>query len=138
MMTLCKVLAVAAFCSFSLRMTGQTRAELKASIERGKIVYEQNCLACHQADASGVPNLAPSLIKASFVTGDKIRLINIVLKGLKDVDVNGENYDNPMPAFAILSDKEVADVLSYVRNNFSNRASGIKPEEVSAVRTGKK
>jgi len=43
----------------------------KQSIEKGKLVYEQYCLTCHQVDGSGVPNLNPPLIKTSFVLGDK-------------------------------------------------------------------
>ena len=117
---------------------GQNQTELKSSIERGKVVFENTCMACHQADGSGVPNLAPPLIKTSFVLGDKTRLINIVLKGLKDVEIDGESYDNPMPAFDYLSDTEVADVLTYVRNNFTNKASGVKAEEVSTARKSKK
>jgi mono/diheme cytochrome c family protein len=117
---------------------GQKRTELQSSIERGKVVFENTCLACHQADASGVPNLAPPLIKTSFVLGDKTRLINIVLKGLKDVEIDGERYDNPMPAFDFLTDSEVADVLTYVRNNFTNKAGGVKAEEVAMVRKSKK
>jgi mono/diheme cytochrome c family protein len=65
-------------------------------------------------------------------------LINIVLKGLKDVEIDGERYDNPMPAFDFLTDSEVADVLTYVRNNFTNKAGGVKTEEVAMVRKSKK
>jgi mono/diheme cytochrome c family protein len=117
---------------------GQKRTELQSSIARGKAVFENTCLACHQADASGVPNLAPPLIKTSFVLGDKTKLINIILNGLKDVEIDGERYDNPMPAFDYLTDTEVADVLTYVRNNFGNKASFVKAEEVAIVRKSKK
>src|SRR3981189_2150028 len=122
MRTMYKVFAVAAFWSLSLNTMGQKRTELQSSIERGKVVFENTCLACHQADASGVPNLAPPLIKTSFVLGDKTKLINIILNGLKDVEIDGERYDNPMPAFDYLTDNEVAEVLTYVRNNFNNKA----------------
>ncbi len=130
--------AVAALCSMSLKMAGQSRSEVQSSIERGKLAFEKSCLACHQADGSGVPNLAPPLIKTSFVLGDKTRLITIIIKGLKDVEIDGERYDNPMPAFDFLTDLEIADVLTYVRNNFKNKASGVKAEEVSIVRKSKK
>jgi len=42
------------------------------SVARGKIVYAANCLACHQADGSGVPNLNPPLIQTSWVLGPKV------------------------------------------------------------------
>lgn len=102
--------------------------------DRGKEVYDQNCLACHQIDGGGVPMLTPSLINASWVNGDKGRLINVVLKGLKGVEIDGEIYDNPMPPLAHLNDEDIAAVLTYIRANFSNKSGPIKKEEVAAAR----
>ena len=102
--------------------------------DRGKEVYDQNCLACHQIDGGGVPMLTPSLVNAEWVQGDKVRLINVVLKGLQGVEVNGEMFDNPMPPQAHLSDEDIAAVLTYVRANFNNKAGPIKKEEVAAAR----
>ena len=109
--------------------------DLKSSIERGKTVYENTCLACHQVNGSGVPGMNPPLKKTKFVLGDKKTLVNIVLKGLdKEIVINDETYNNVMPAFASLSDKEIADVLTYVRNNFGNKAGKITEAEVKKVR----
>ena len=103
--------------------------------EAGKTVFETNCLDCHQADGSGVPMLAPPLIKTSYVMGDKFRLIGIVLNGFdEEVEIEGEYYSNPMPAFPQLSDKEVADVLTYVRTSFGNSASDVTEIEVKTER----
>jgi mono/diheme cytochrome c family protein len=102
--------------------------------DKGKEVYDQNCLACHQIDGSGVPMLTPSLVNAEYVQGDKVRLINVVLKGLKGVEIGGEMYNNPMPPLAHLSDEDIAAVLTYVRSNFNNKAGPIKKEEVAAAR----
>jgi mono/diheme cytochrome c family protein len=102
--------------------------------DRGKEVYDQNCLACHQIDGSGVPMLTPSLVNSGYVQGDKVRLITIVLKGLKGVEIDGQMYDNPMPPLAHLPDEDIAAVLTYVRSNFSNKAGPIKKEEVAAAR----
>ncbi len=103
-------------------------------MEKGKLVYDQNCLACHQADGSGVPKLTPSLVNAVYVNGDKLRLINVVLRGLKEVEIGGEKYDSPMPPLAHLSDLDIAAVLTYVRSNFNNKSGEIKKEEVAEVR----
>lgn len=96
---------------------------------------------CHQADGKGLPNIYPPLIRNDWVLGDEERLIKIVLKGLwGPIEVNGEKFDPsmgvpPMIGFApLLSDKEVAGVLTYVRNSFGNRASAIKPEQVNEIR----
>ena len=103
-------------------------------LQKGKIVYEQYCLACHQVDGSGVPHLNPPLVKTSFVLGDKKSLIGIVLNGLSDVEVDGETYSNPMPGFNFLTDEEVANVLTYVRNSFTNKATAVTIAEVKSSR----
>jgi mono/diheme cytochrome c family protein len=112
-----------------------TQDALKASIERGKKVYESTCLACHQANGSGVPGMNPPLKKTKWVMGDKKTLINVILKGMdQEIEVNDETYSNTMPSFATLSDQEIADVLTYVRNSFGNKASQIKEADVKKLR----
>lgn len=103
----------------------------------GKMLYEQTCLACHQADGGGVPGLAPPLIEGVFVNGDRDRLINILLEGLEGVEIKGETYANPMPAFDYLSDEDIANVLTYVRSNFDNKKEAISKQEVTSVRAAK-
>ena len=107
----------------------------KASVERGRKIYETYCLACHQADGSGVPRLNPPLIKTKWVLGDKKQLITVILKGMDEpIEVDGEDYNNVMASHAFLKDQEVADVLTYTRNSFGNKASGVTAAEVKGVR----
>ncbi|MEO6844036.1 MAG: cytochrome c [Ginsengibacter sp.] len=113
----------------------QPHSGVQNSITNGEKVYTKYCLTCHQADGSGVPNMTPPLIQTSFVLGDKEKLINIVLKGLKNVDIDDQTYNNPMPALgSVLKDQEIADVLSYVRNSFGNKASAVTVAEVKTAR----
>jgi mono/diheme cytochrome c family protein len=101
----------------------------------GRNVYETTCLPCHQADGSGVPGLNPPLKKTKWVLGDKKELIDIVLKGLdKEIEIDGEYYANPMPAQSHLTDQQIADVLTYIRSNFGNKASAVTPAEVKKQR----
>lgn len=114
-------------------------ANVSASINRGKLVYASYCLTCHQADGGGVPNLNPPLIQTSYVLGSKDRLINVVLNGFAEhVDIDGEFYSNNMPPFNALKDQQVADVLTYIRNNFDNKASAVSTAEVQKVRKSTK
>ena len=107
----------------------------KASIDRGKTVYATYCLSCHQLDGSGVPRLNPPLKKTKWVLGDKKKLIGIVLNGMDElIEIDGEEYENVMPAQAFLKDDQIADVLTYVRNSFGNKASVVTPAEVKALR----
>ena len=108
---------------------------LQTSIIRGKAVYGTYCLTCHQDDGSGVPNMNPPIVKTSWVLGSKTVLIKQILKGSANtVEIDGEKFHNTMPAQAQLTDQQIADVLTFVRNSFGNKASIVTPAEVKAVR----
>ena len=108
---------------------------LETSIARGKMVYANVCLACHMADGGGVQNMNPPLIKTSYILGSKTALINIVLHGFnEDVEIDGKTYSNTMSPHDNLTDRQIADVLTYVRRNFGNKAVAVKAAEVSKVR----
>jgi mono/diheme cytochrome c family protein len=108
---------------------------LQASVTRGKTVYDTYCLPCHQADGSGVPTMNPPLIKTSWVLGSKNVLIEQILKGSANkVEIDGEKFHGAMPAQTQLTDEQIADVLTYVRNSFGNKASIVTTAEVKAVR----
>jgi len=88
------------------------------------------------ADASGIPTFVPALSKSKLVLGQKTKLMRIVLKGSDELNSDpGHNFKNEMPAYPDLTDKKVANVLTYVRNNFGKKAPEITAEEVRMVRT---
>ena len=128
------VVASATCLSFTHRETKQ--AGITASLKRGEEVFAQYCLGCHQANGGGVPNLNPPLIKTKWVLGDKKELIKVILQGLSgEIVINDDTYNNAMPPHNFLNDQQVADVLTYVRNSFGNKAAAVKPAEVKAVRS---
>ncbi len=115
--------------------------DLPSSIAAGKGIYMATCFACHQATGMGVPGAFPPLAGTPFVNDDDRRLVAIVLKGIVGaITVDGKVYatgmPNPMLTFPQLKeDKNVADVLNYVRNNFGNKNErAITPEFVGKVR----
>lgn len=134
-----KIVFISSLITFSFSCDAQTKSGKPSSgegdIARGKIIYEKTCLVCHQSKGEGVFRMNPPLIKTPWVLGEKTRLISIVLKGLdEEIEVGGEVYFNPMPAQAELTDQEIADVLTFVRNSFGNKASAVNAAEVKAVR----
>lgn len=123
-----------------VKSTGQTKplasqGGLTASSKRGSLVYTQFCLTCHQANGGGVPNMNPPLIKTKWVLGDKKELIKVLLMGLSgEIEINEDVYQNTMPPHNFLTDQQIADVLTYVRNSFGNKAAAITAAEVKATR----
>ncbi|WP_353139670.1 cytochrome c [Pseudopedobacter sp.] len=116
-----------------------TVKNFKKSFDSGKALYTQHCMVCHQEDGNGVPNLNPPIRKTDYVNGDKTRLINILLNGLNEpIEIDGEEYSNPMPAFNYLSNQQIADILTFIRNNFDNKSSAISAAEVVKVRNSAK
>lgn len=110
-------------------------AEVPAELAPGKKVYDQFCKACHMDDGSGVQAMNPPLNGTDWVVGDKERLIKVVLNGLNEpVEIKGEIYQNVMAPHNFLDDRQIADVLTYIRQSFGNDASAIEASEVAAVR----
>jgi mono/diheme cytochrome c family protein len=102
--------------------------------ERGKSLYQLYCLVCHQADAGGVGTLNPPLLK-EWVTGDKSRLIHLLLKGSAGkVTLDGDTFTNTMPPQPTFTDQQIADVLTYIRSHFGFKASAVTAAEVKSVR----
>jgi nitrite reductase (NO-forming) len=87
----------------------------------GKAVYTKVCAACHQPTGTGLPGAFPPLAKSDYLNADVNRAIKTVIKGLTGkVTVNGKVFNSAMPAQATLSDKEIADVLTYVYASWGN------------------
>ncbi|MBS1579314.1 MAG: cytochrome c [Bacteroidetes bacterium] len=110
---------------------------IQQSVMRGKIVYTKYCLSCHQADGGGVPKLNPPLTVEEYIN-DKNKMIQIVLKGMTDrIAIDDEEYSNNMAPHNDLTNQQIADVLTYVRNSFGNNAGAVTVAEVQAVRNKK-
>jgi len=102
----------------------------------GEKIYEVYCGTCHQKNGLGDSGRFPPLANSPYVTGDKKRLINIVLRGLSEtIEVNGITYDGTMPPHSFLKDEEIARVLTYIRQGFGNNASEVTAIEVQQQRS---
>jgi mono/diheme cytochrome c family protein len=123
--------------SFQAMSTQQAQA---GKAQGGPELFKTYCLSCHQADGNGVRGMYPPLAGNQVVTGPAEKVINIVLFGLEGpIEVNGREYNQLMPSQDYLTDKQIADVLTYVRNSWGNKADPVKPEQIAKIRkTGKK
>jgi len=130
-------------CSLTLLATLAKAEEfdLNASIERGKVVYMQTCVTCHQVTGLGLPGVFPPLAGTEYTGGEARRMIAMTLKGVNPpLKVKEMTYVVPMPPlptqFPILADdNKLADVINYVRNSFGNKdEKGVTPAMIDEVR----
>jgi mono/diheme cytochrome c family protein len=108
----------------------------KAKAARGERLYGSHCAACHRVDGLGTEGSAPRLAGSEWVTGAPEVLIRIVLHGLSgEVDVGGRSFrESSMPEHSALTDTEIAEVATYIRQAWHNRAGPVDTESVAAVR----
>ncbi len=100
----------------------------------GEKVYSANCAACHQPAGAGIVGAFPPLAASDWLRGNKEGAIAAVIQGISGpMTVNGNNYDGVMPAM-MLSDADVANVLTYVYNSWGNEGGQVSPDEVAALR----
>ena len=111
---------------------------VKASDEqmkRGAAVYARTCIACHQPTGLGLPPVFPPLATAPIVAGNPELPVKFILQGLMGpITVNGMTYNSMMPPVAGVSDADIADVLTYVRQSFGNKANAVTADQVKAIR----
>jgi len=100
--------------------------KLDELVARGEKVYNANCAACHKADGTGAGPIKPLVASPVVLDADKGRQIGVVL--------NGQN-NGAMPAWKQLSDTELAAVITYTKNSWTNKTGQIvQPAEVVAAR----
>jgi mono/diheme cytochrome c family protein len=121
--------------------TGVVAAAPVDPLVLGKKQYESICMSCHQATGQGLPGAIPPLAGSEWVTGSEERLIRVVLYGLKGpVKVEGKDFNSAMPVFGKVagggfnwSDDKIAAVVTYIRQEWGNKAGPITTEQVAAV-----
>ena len=137
-----KYLGGAAFllATVLLGFTWMETPEPRPTTADGEAIYMSRCMSCHQTDGAGIAGVFPPLDGTDWVTGDKGRLIRIILNGMQgETKVKGTVYSGAMPPWkTFLSDEEVADVLTYIRTSWSNEASAVTQQEVASVRKATK
>ena len=118
------------FCFLVLSQWGNAQNKVN-----GKKIYETRCLVCHQSDGGGVPNMNPPLDGATNVNGKDIaRLVKIIRNGYDErVALDGMYYNNAMTANPDLKEDAIADVLTYIRTSWSNKAGVVTTSQVKAA-----
>lgn len=115
---------------FTIAVAGNAQNKMN-----GKKIYETRCLVCHQSDGGGVPNMNPPLDGSTNVNGKDIaRLVKIIRNGYDErIALDGMYYNNAMTANPDLKEDAIADVLTYIRASWSNKASAVTISQIKAA-----
>ena len=104
-------------------------------VEKGKAVYMQTCFVCHQPGGLGVVGQIPPLAGSDFLANNKEDAIRAVVIGRNgETIVNGKTYKGTMIPLNYLSDEQIANVLTYVRNSWGNTGDAVNVKEVAKIR----
>ena len=124
-----------------LEIKTHLKGEERDLFVKGKELYEREayCGTCHQEHGQGLAASGyPPLKQSKWVRENEERLIKLTLKGIYGpMTVMNRDYPGivPMTPFeGLMTDEEIAAVLTYVRNTFDNRAGAISPEKVKEIR----
>lgn len=112
-------------------------AEDTSPMAVGKKLYNGNCANCHQSSGAGQPGAYPPMVGSEWVLGSKPMLAAILLDGVSGpLSVHGNEFGtNVMPAWANLSDQNLADIMTYIRGTWGNSADAVAPADVTAARS---
>ncbi|HEY5371026.1 MAG TPA: c-type cytochrome [Hanamia sp.] len=125
------------------RLAAIANKKMDKDLIAGRVLFEINCRVCHGVDGAGIKGLGAPLDGSNWVQGDKNKILSIVLYGLAGpVKVGDKTFAPPdvgeaMPGMSTndkLGDKEIALIVSYVRNAWGNQASKVKDDDVKIIR----
>jgi len=108
---------------------------LEQRFKQGQQLFEVNCSSCHQQTGLGMPGAIPPLAKSDFLMGRQDKGIGVLLNGINNepITVNGKQFQGVMPKLS-LSDDQIANILSYVRNSWGNKSAVVQEKDVRKIR----
>lgn len=105
-------------------------------IKAGKRTYSNVCATCHQPEGQGQPGVYPPLAGSEWVLGNPETSVAILLYGMNGpVTVKGNEYNGQMPTHGHFKDRDIAAVLTYVRQAWGNDAPPIEEALVKEIRS---
>ncbi len=108
---------------------------VEQQIGAGKALFAGTCSTCHQADGRGLEGVFPPLAKSDWFAKDRLLVATAILEGVQGkITVNGKDYNSVMPPMNQLTDDEVANISTYVLNNWDNVGGRVTKAEAAAIR----
>jgi len=131
-----KILSLTFLLALSVIVNAEDKNPPSAEVmKRGQAVYNRTCIACHQPTGLGIAPVFPPLAGSEWVAMSPSVAVRNILHGMTGpVSVKGTVYNGMMPPVAGLSDGDIADVVTYVRNSFGNTGSVVTEDDVKAIK----
>ncbi len=123
------------FAGLAMFSACQSEEEIKRQryITEGILVYKNHCANCHQAKGEGLAALYPPIANSDYLV-NKNAVICLIRYGQQGpIVVNGKPYNRPMPAQPHLSDLEVAELVTYIYNEWGNETKLTGVKEVTPI-----
>lgn len=102
--------------------------------DQGTALFTQHCAPCHQVDGRGMEGVAASLRNSTRLPAAPEISMRILLHGFSSAKPERTNFGTEMPAFARLTDDELAAILTFARHSFGHEESAVLPQQVATVR----
>ena len=113
-------------------------AQELSQVDRGKKIFSANCAVCHQPSGVGAAGQGyPPLAGSEIVNGGSRRVAMIVMKGLQGpITVKGQTYGTAVmqPWEKTLTDAKIADVITYIRQEWGNKGGPVATAQIAALR----
>jgi len=112
----------------------RTKIRLKQYLVEGKRLYSLHCANCHQPDGAGLAKLYPPLKSSDYLISNRNESICGMRYGQKgEIIVNGISFNQEMPGVLNLTDLEIAEIATYIYNEFADTVQIITINEVRAI-----
>jgi cytochrome c551 len=106
----------------------------KQYLVAGETLFLQYCSNCHQQDGAGLADLYPPLLESDYMENNFEEVICIIKNGKQgEIVVNGKTYNQLMPPLNMLTDLEIAEIATYIFNNFGHERGLVPVKEVSRL-----
>jgi nitrite reductase (NO-forming) len=130
-----KAAGTGAVALVSTQAVAQGAPSKEAQIAAGRALFQGTCSTCHQPDGKGLPSVFPPLAQSDVLKADPKRAVEIALNGLSGpVVVNGQTFNSVMPPMSQLNDDELANIVTFVLNEWGNPGGQITSQQVATVR----
>ncbi len=130
---ICSLLVTFVFLLNTIACQSDAELQRQRYITEGILVYKTNCANCHQTNGQGLAALYPPLAGSDYLA-NKNSVICLIRYGQRGpIVVNGKRYNRPMPAQPQLSDLEIAELTTYLYNEWGNETTVTDVKTVTPV-----